>query len=237
MIDPYERAIGRKSLAQTTDEVKRSIWINDPVIGGHYYLYVATKNGEAKLYANCSYNELASLQTEGERLTARIAEEKVAQRKLASLRQKESDKRQKESDKETRKKIAFKTYGMPGGVLTLNVRPLKGRVYKFMDDSRMRMKIVQFISTRNAGLAESVVNSITKNADTSTSVVVRALKGNDAWSEVRFCVKIIDDKHDYVDGDMLNAGFYRCTGVEDFEHSRIRSFEEVDIPIESQDWY
>ena len=90
------------------------------------------------------------------------------------------------------------------------------------------LEITQFISLRNVGLEDALMNVVTKQLDNSTGVIVRP--SNDY--EKAFFVKIDDKRHDYVDGAKLAAGWYRYIGVQDFQNSRIHAFEEVQMPVD-----
>lgn len=95
----------------------------------------------------------------------------------------------------------------------------------------MKLKITQFISNKNNGIAGALSDALNKNTDDSTSVIVRPDSGGLKY----YCIKILDSKHDYVDGDMLEYGFYKYVGVRNFQDSRIRAFEEIEIADEFKD--
>lgn len=113
----------------------------------------------------------------------------------------------------------------------LDLQPRKGGIYYFGEGSGMKLKITQFISGKNNGIVGALSDALNKNTDDSTSVIVRPDSGGLKY----YCIKILDSKHDYVDGDMLEYGFYKYVGVRNFQDSRIRAFEEIEIADEFKD--
>lgn len=113
----------------------------------------------------------------------------------------------------------------------LDLQPRNGGIYYFGEGSGMKLKITQFISGKNNGIVGALSDALNKNTDDSTSVIVRPDSGGLKY----YCIRILDSKHDYVDGDMLEYGFYKYVGVRNFQDSRIRAFEEIEIADEFKD--
>lgn len=117
---------------------------------------------------------------------------------------------------------------------SLTLLPEKNGVYYLGPD--LKTKITQWIVQPKASAdRETCTAEISKEGESAASVLVQVSDGD---GESRsFYVEILNDKHEYVDGDSIATGFYRYIGVKTIENNRVRGFREVDVPECCEQFY
>ena len=110
-----------------------------------------------------------------------------------------------------------------GPQITGTSKPKKGDICALNGNT---FEISEFLSADNAGFVELVSMKLAKENDT---LVIANNEENKT-----ICVKIVDDAHEYVDDDKLEAGLFRYLGVKNFQHSRLQFYEELP-PAEQKD--